>query len=143
MTINQISIFLENKFGKLNEIFSILNKENIRIIAATVADTSDYGILRVMTSDQPKAYALLKEKQVSANLSEVIAIETEPVIGKFAETIEYFTKAGIEIEYMYCFSINHKSILVLRTKNLEVAFDVIRKNNLNYMREGEFSNLCN
>jgi len=142
MTINQISIFLENKFGKLNEIFSILNKENIRIIAATVADTSDYGILRVMTSDQPKAYALLKEK-VSANLSEVIAIETEPVIGKFAETIAYFTEAGIEIEYMYCFSINRKAILVLRTKNLEVAFDVIRKNNLNYMREGEFSDLCN
>ena len=141
MTINQISIFLENKFGKLNEIFSILNEENIRIIAATVADTSDYGILRIITSDQPKAYALLKEKQVSVNLSEVIAIETEPVIGKFAETIEYFTKAGIEIEYMYCFSIHQKSILVLRTKNLEVAFDVIRKNNLNYMQEGEFSNL--
>ena len=142
MTINQISIFLENKFGKLSEILSILNKENIRIIAATVADTSDYGILRIISSDQQKAYFLLKEKQVTANLSEVIAIETEPVIGKFAETIAYFTKAGIEIEYMYCFSVSRKSILVLRTKNLEAAFDVIRKNNLNYMRESEFSNLC-
>ena len=142
MTINQISIFLENKFGKLNEIFSILNKANIQIIAATVADTSDYGILRIMTSDQQKACSLLKEKQVSANLSEVIAIETEPVVGKFAETIEHFTKAGIEIEYMYCFSINNKSILVLRTKNLEAATEVIRENKLNYMREGDFSNLC-
>ena len=141
MTINQISIFLENKFGTLNEIFSILSKENIRIIAATVADTSDYGILRVITSNQPKAYALLKEKQVSANLSEVIAIETDAVIGKFSETIEYFTKAGIEIEYMYCFSINHRAMLVLRTKNLETAFDVIRKNKLNYMLETEFMKL--
>ncbi|MDR0232567.1 MAG: acetolactate synthase [Dysgonamonadaceae bacterium] len=130
MTINQISIFLENKFGKLNEILSILSKENIRIIAATVADTSDYGILRIITSDQQKAYNLLKEKQVSANLSEVIAIEIDPSIGKFAETIELFTQAGIEIEYMYCFSVNHKAMLVLRTKNLETAFEVIRKNNM-------------
>jgi len=130
MTINQISIFLENKFGKLNEILSILSKENIRLIAATVADTSDYGILRIITSDQQKAYNLLKEKQVSANLSEVIAIEIDPSIGKFAETIELFTQAGIEIEYMYCFSVNHKAMLVLRTKNLETAFEVIRKNNM-------------
>ena len=141
MTINQISIFLENKFGKLNEILSILSKENIRIIAATVADTSDYGILRIITSDQQKVYTLLKEKKVSANLSEVIAIEIDPVIGKYAETIEHFTKAGIDIEYMYCFSINHKAMLVLRTKNLETAFDVIRKNNLHYMQESELMNL--
>ena len=141
MTINQISIFLENKFGKLNEILSILSKENIRIIAATIADTSDYGILRIITSDQPKAYTLLKEKQVSVNLSEVIAVEIEPVIGKFAETVEYFTKAGIDIEYMYCFSINQKAMLVLRTKNLKVAFDVIRKNSLTYMQESDFLNL--
>jgi len=141
MTINQISIFLENKFGKLSEILSILSKENIRIIAATVADTSDYGILRIITSDQSKAYTLLKEKQVSANLSEVIAIGIDPIIGKFAETVECFTKAGIDVEYMYCFSINHKAMLVLRTKKLEAAFDVIRKNNLNYVQESELMNL--
>ena len=52
MTINQISIFLENKFGRLNEILSFLSKENIRVITATVADTSDYGILRLITSNQ-------------------------------------------------------------------------------------------
>ncbi len=141
MTINQISVFLENKFGKLNEILSILSKENIRVIAATIADTSDYGILRILTSDQQKAYFLLKEKQVSVNLSEVIAIEIEPCIGKFAETIACFTKAGIDIEYMYCFSINEKAMLVLRTKNLDAAYDVIRKNSLNYMQESELINL--
>ena len=141
MTINQISIFLENKFGKLNEILSILSKENIRIIAATLADTTDYGILRIITSDQQKAYTLLKEKKVSVNLSEVIAIEIEPLIGRFAGTVECFTKAGIDIEYMYCFSISHKAMLVFRTKNLAVAFDVIRKNNLTYMQERDFLNL--
>ena len=140
MTINQISVFLENKFGKLNEILSILSKENIRVIAATIADTCDYGILRIITTDQQKACAVLKEKQVSANLTEVIAIEIEPSIGKFAATIEYFTQAGIDIEYMYCFSINHRAMLVLRTKNLEAAFDVIRDKGLHYTKESELVN---
>ena len=138
MTVHQISVFLENKFGKLNEILSILSKENIRIVAATIADTSDYGILRILTSDQQKAYTLLKEKKVSTSLSEVIALAIDPLIGKFAGTIEYFTQAGIDIEYMYCFSTHQKAMLVLRTKNLEVAFDVIRKNNLIYMQESDF-----
>jgi hypothetical protein len=137
MTINQISIFLENKLGKLKEILSVLSQENIRIIAATIADTSDYGILRIITSDQQKAYTLLKEKHVSVSLSEVIAIEIDSAFGIFTETIECFTNAGIDIEYMYCFSGNHKAMLVLRTKNLEAAFDVIRENGLHYMQENE------
>ena len=135
MTIKQISVFLENKFGKLSEILSYLSEENIRIIAATVADTSDYGILRLITSDQQKTYQLLKEKQISVNLSEVFALEIEPHVDNFAETISCFTKAGIDIEYMYCFSYNSKAMLVLRTKNLNAAYDVVRKNNLNNLQE--------
>ena len=60
MTINQISIFLENKYGKLSEILGLLAKENIRIIAATVADTSEYGILRIIVSAPQRAYNILK-----------------------------------------------------------------------------------
>lgn len=137
MTIKQISVFLENKFGKLSEILSYLSGENIRIIAATVADTSDYGILRIITSDQQNTYQLLKNKQVSVTLSDVFAIQINSYIEDFAQTICYFTKAGIDIEYMYCFTTNSKAVLVFRTKNLEAAYDVIRKNNLNYMQEFE------
>jgi len=71
MTISQISVFVENKFGRLNEILSFLSKENIRIIAATVADTTEYGILRLITTNQHKAFQLLKEQGVTANLSDV------------------------------------------------------------------------
>ncbi len=101
MKINQISVFLENKFGRLNEILAILSEENIKIVAATVADTSEYGILRLLTSDQQRAYSLLKGSNVSANLSEVIAIAIEPCIGSFSSAVSYFTTAGIDIEYMY------------------------------------------
>ncbi|GHU15158.1 hypothetical protein FACS189441_6440 [Betaproteobacteria bacterium] len=67
MTINQISIFLENKYGKLSEILSLLGKEHIRIIAATIADTSEFGIMRIIVSDPQKAYAILKENNVSGD----------------------------------------------------------------------------
>ena len=97
MTISQISVFVENKFGRLNEILSFLSKENIRIIAATVADTTEYGILRLITTNQHKAFQLLKAQGVSANLSDVLAVKTDATVGKFSETIEFFTKAGIHI----------------------------------------------
>ena len=74
MTVNQISIFLENKYGKLSEILALLAEEKIRIIAATVADTSEYGILRIIVSDPQKAYKILKGNNVSANLTDVLAI---------------------------------------------------------------------
>ena len=73
MTVNQISIFLENKYGKLSEILALLAEEKIRIIAATVADTSEYGILRIIVSDPQKAYKILKGNNVSANLTDVLA----------------------------------------------------------------------
>lgn len=141
MTINQISIFLENKYGKLSEILAMLGNENIRIIAATVADTSEYGILRIIVSHPQKAYQLLKTQNVSANLTEVLAIMTDSAAGTFAQTLGYFTKAGLSIEYMYCFSVKEKSILILRTSNREAAREVIRRQNLEYVTENTLSEL--
>ena len=140
MTINQISIFLENKFGRLSEILSILRHENIRVIAATVADTSDYGILRIITTDQQKAFQKLIEHKVSANMNEVVAISVDSCIGQLSETIDKFTQSGITIEYMYCFSFNQKSILVIRSSNMAQANEVAQKNNLNTLSEAELIN---
>ena len=139
MTVNQISIFLENKYGKLSEILALLAEERIRIIAATVADTSEYGILRII--DPQKAYKILKENNVSANLTDVLAIVTSSCAGSFANTLSYFTKAGISIEYMYCFSIREKAILILRTNNRESAREVIRRQNLEYICESDLIKL--
>ena len=141
MTINQISIFLENKFGKLNEIFSVLNKENIRIIAATVADTSDYGILRMIVNDTQKAHRLLKENNMSVHLTEVLAITTQSSAGDFSGILTHFTKAGLSIEYMYCFSVESKSFLILKVNDRKTALDVIRHSNLEYVTEKELTNL--
>ena len=138
---HRISIFLENKYGKLSEILALLAEERIRIIAATVADTSEYGILRIIVSDPQKAYKILKENNVSANLTDVLAIVTSSCAGSFANTLSYFTKAGISIEYMYCFSIREKAILILRTNNRESAREVIRHQNLEYICESDLIKL--
>ena len=137
MTVNQISIFLENKYGKLSEILALLAEEKIRIIAATVAD----GILRIIVSDPQKAYKILKGNNVSANLTDVLAIVTNSCAGSFAQTLSCFTKAGVSIEYMYCFSANEKSILILRTNNREAAREVIRRQNLEYICESDLIKL--
>jgi hypothetical protein len=141
MTIDQISIFLENKFGRLNEILSILSKEDIRIIAASVADTSDYGILRLITNNQIKALQVLKENGVSANRNAVLAISVDSSAGRMSQTIESFTKAGINIEYMYCFSTNKQAILILRTNNLDAAHEVIRRYEMVNLSETELNKI--
>ena len=137
MTVNQISIFLENKYGKLSEILMLLAEAKIRIIAATVADTSEYGILRIIVNDPQRAFKILKENNVSANLTDVLAIVTHSEAAGFAQTLQAITKAGLSIEYMYCFSIKDKSILILRTNNREAAREVIRRQNMEYLSESD------
>jgi hypothetical protein len=141
MTVNQISIFVENKYGKLCEILALLAEENINIIAATVADTSEYGILRLIVTKPEAAYSILKKNNVNAFLTDVLAIVTDSSAGSFAETLKYFTQSGLSIEYMYCFSLNGKSILILRTNNREAAREVIRRRNLGYLSENDLINI--
>lgn len=141
MTVNQISIFLENKYGKLSDILALLTDQNIRIVAATVADTSEYGILRLIVSEPQRAYKILKENNVSANLTEVFALTISSNIGGFTQAMKYFTEAGLSIEYMYCFSMKEKSILILRTNNQESTRDVIRRKSLECIVECDLINL--
>jgi hypothetical protein len=141
MTIHQISIFLENKYGSLNELFMLLSKENIRIIAATVADTSEFGILRMIVSDPQKAYRLLKDNHVSVHLTEVLAITTQSSANSFAGILTYFTNAGLSIEYMYCFSVQNKAFLILKVSDREIALEVMSSNDLAYITESELNNI--
>lgn len=141
MTVHQISIFLENKCGKLPQILNLLSESNIRIIAATVADTSEYGILRIIVNDPLRAYEILKENNVSANLTDVLAIVTDSDLSGFSQTLQAFTEAGLNIEYMYCFSVRDKSILILRTNNRSVARSVIEAKKMNYLCEADLKRI--
>jgi hypothetical protein len=141
MTVHQISVFLENKYGKLCEILTLLGNANIKIIAATVADTSEYGILRLIVTEPEKAYSILKHNRVGANLTDVLAIAADSAAGSFAKVFTCFMQAGLSVEYMYCFSLNGRSILILRTNNREMAREVIRRHELDYISENDLVNL--
>ncbi|MDR0843837.1 MAG: ACT domain-containing protein [Tannerella sp.] len=141
MTVNQVSIFLENKYGSLSDVLALLANENIRIIAATIADTSEFGIMRMIVSDAQKAHTILKAQNVSVNLTDVLALVTDSSVGSLAKTIEHFTNAGISIEYMYCFATDGETILILRTNNREAAREVIRRQNIEYLTENDLIQL--
>lgn len=126
MTIKQLSIFLENKSGRLSEILDILAKHCVKIVASTVADTGDYGILRIITPDTEKAYLALKERNVSVNISEVIAAEIDADCGIYADLFRDFPAFQISVEYIYCFNVGGKSILFFRTSNNEAALRLLQ-----------------
>ncbi len=123
-TLQQLSIFLENKIGSLYEIMDILSKAEIRIIAATVADTTEFGILRLITSDNERAYDLLRAASKNTNRSEVIALSCDSLAGSFYDELHKFYSEGVVIEYMYCFSIHQKAVMVMRVSDIQKALDV-------------------
>jgi len=135
MTIRQLSVFLENKTGYLNEVLAVLAKKNINIIALTVADSSDYGILRAIVSDPEKALEALRAEQYSVRVHDILSLEMDAAPGSMSRILNLFTDANICIEYVYAFSFGSKSILMLRTDNPEKSVDVILKNKLKSIRE--------
>ncbi len=136
-TIKQISIFLENQSGKLSDILNALKDQNIEIQAASVADTTEYGILRLITSDQKKASALLAGKGHLVNLNEVLAIQVEPDTAAFADAIDALTRGGCSISYLYTFHKDGKLVLIIRSSDIQKAESVAQANGLTLIQGWE------
>jgi hypothetical protein len=135
MTIRQLSVFLENKTGHLNEILAVLAKNNINIVALTVADSSDYGILRAIVSDPEKALEVLRAEHFTVRVHDILSLEMAAAPGSMSHILDLFTAADICIEYVYAFSFGSKSILMIRTDNLEKSIEVIKANELKSISE--------
>lgn len=104
MFIKQLSVFIENKEGRLEEVLEALKSENINIISLSLADTSEYGLLRLITSDPEAGQAALKEKGFAAMLTDVLAVRLSHQVGKLQEILSIVCKAGLNVEYMYALS---------------------------------------
>ena len=135
MTINQLSIFIENRSGTLIKVLEVLKQSGIQIVASTIADTAEYGIYRLICSEPIRAFDELKKAGIAAAMSDVFAIELDNQPGRAADAIEIFSKAGISITYMYSFLFNGKGILIFRTDNSEQARESIMQNNLKFIAE--------
>ncbi len=137
MIIPQLSVFLENKSGRLTEVLEALGKENIRIIALSVADTSEFGILRLIVPDPDKARALLKEQLFTVNISEVISVRTPNEAKYYARLLRILSDLDISVEYTYAFPHGRDAVIILRCSNNDEAVKALRNNNIELLSAKE------
>lgn len=128
MKLQQLSIFLENKSGRLAEVTSLLGKAGVNIRALTLADTADFGILRLIVSDNARAEKVLKENGFTVGTTDVVAIEVPDRPGGLAEVLASLGKAGINVEYMYAFVEKHSdnAIVIFRFDESQKAIALLQ-----------------
>ena len=138
MFLNQISVFLENRTGRLDEVLEILKVNDINILSLSLADTSDYGLLRMIVSDSEKCKTCLKEAGFSACLTPVIAVKLSHQVGQLQLILAEIDKAGINIEYMYALATgNNDASIVIRTADVEATAQVLENIGIQLVRSSE------
>jgi hypothetical protein len=138
MKAEQISIFIENKSGRLAEITRILGDAGINIRALSLADTSDFGILRLIVNDREKAKTVLKEKGFTVSKTEVVAVEVPDRPGGLSEILQVLDSQGINVEYMYAFveRCGENAVIIFRFDETEKAISSLKSSGFNIL-DGE------
>ena len=137
MIVHQLSVFLENKSGRLTEVLEVLGEENIRITALSVADTAEFGILRLIVSDPEMARELLKNNNFTVNLTEVISVMAPNEAKHYAKILRILSDIDISVEYTYAFSLGDKSVIILRCSNTEDAIKALKNHEMELMKASD------
>lgn len=129
MKVEQISIFLENKSGRLADVSGVLAQAGVNIRALSLADTTDFGILRLIVNDTEKAKAVLKDNGFTVGKTEVLAVEVSDKPGGLARILSIIKDEGINVEYMYAFLQKNegKAIIIFRFDEIEKAIATLLK----------------
>ena len=132
MFIKQLSIFVENKHGRLENIISSFADNDINIRALSIADTTDFGVLRVIVDDVDKAKSVLREIGIISKTTDVLAIYIDDKTGGLAEVLKDVSAAGVSVEYMYAFlsKTQGKALMVLKADDEEGAELVLRQHGI-------------
>lgn len=126
MKLNQLSIFAENKPGSLNRICGILAENNIDILTLSLADTTDFGILRIITKDWEKARDVLTENRIIVRVTDVVAVEVPNRPGGMCSILDTLSKYSINVEYMYAFAATKAAIIILRVDAPDMAIEKLK-----------------
>ena len=128
MSIKQVSVFLENRQGSLEEITTLLGDGGIDLIALSMADTTDFGILRAIVNDNEKALDLAKKKGFTASLTDVLAVSVSDSPGGLAKALQALGQSGLFIEYLYSLvrRVNHNAIIIFRVDKPAEAEQLLR-----------------
>jgi hypothetical protein len=135
MHVEQISIFIENKFGRLAEVTRILGDAGINIRTLSLADTSDFGILRLIVNDTEKAKNVLKERGFTVNKTEVVAVEIPDRPGGLADILQVLDAGGINVEYMYAFveRCGENAVMIFRFDETQKAIQALSGKGFNVL----------
>jgi hypothetical protein len=127
MKVEQISVFLENKAGALAEVTRILGEEGVNIRALSLADTKDFGILRLIVNDNEKAKEILSRRGFTVRKTEVVAVEVPDRPGGLADILKILSEAGINVEYLYAFvqQSGENAIIIFRFDETDRAINVL------------------
>ncbi len=132
MKIKQLSIFLENKRGRLYEALKALADAEINIRALSIADTSEFGILRMIVTDPEKGKEILEKNEFTVKLTNVIAMAVKDKPGGLAEALKHLYDNNVNIEYIYAFveKSGEQAVVVLRTENLDKTIALLQEKNI-------------
>ena len=142
MTVNQVSVFIENRQGRLGEVLQVLKEKSVNILSISLADTTEYGLLRLIVNDPQKARDVLMEAGFSSMLTEVLVIKVPHKPGSLQKILAYIAKDNISIEYMYGLSVESAGAsVVVKTNQLELATELLSKKNISTMTQEEIFSL--
>ncbi len=139
MKVKQISVFLENKAGRLADVTKILGENQINIRALSIADTADFGILRLIVSDPPKALAVLKREGLTVSETEVIAVEIPDKPGGLAGVLKDLEEKKVNIEYMYAFvgKSLENAVVIFRVEEIDCAIKLLNDSQVRLLPESK------
>ena len=141
MYIKQLTDFLQNREGRLEEVLEVLKQNNVNIVSMSLADTSDYGLLRLLVDRPSVGKEALKEKGFSAMLTDVLGIKLAHRVGQLQELLEVICKANINIEYMYALSTGtDDASIVIKTSDLEKAVELLEETDVEFVAGKELQN---
>lgn len=143
MSVKQISVFVENKEGRIKKAINTLAEENINIRALSIADTTKYGILRLIVSDNEKAIAALEKDGFIVKENEVILLAVPDKPNGLNSTLAIFDEKGINLEYLYAFvsSKTDAAIVVMRLENMEKAIEALQNSDVKILETKDIKDL--
>lgn len=139
MKVTQISVFLENKAGQFAEVASILAEADINIKAISLADRSDFGVLRIIVNQNQKAVAALKNNGFSVTQTDVVAVAVSDRPGGLHHILAKLDQANLNVEYIYAFvrQSRDKAVMIFKFEDNDLALDLLKSNNIAVLSEKE------
>ena len=137
MLIKQLSIFLENKSGRLCEVSKLLGENGINMSAFSVADTSEFGILRLIVNEPEKACKILRENLFSVSLTDVVCLNCPNEPGALAKALQILSDNNVPIEYLYAYSMGDSANVVLKSDMMDDCIKVLQDHKMELVKASE------